>query len=102
MDTTPRTRKPRNAGLNTPLMQLLRICSPDQRQWLAEQAGTNVNYLYAIAGCHRQKISVQLAVAIEEASQELHGTTGGKTPVVTCQQIASMCAIAGFDDVELE
>lgn len=98
MDKHTRPRKARNAGLDTPMLHLLRCCTVEQREWLAQQADTNVNYLYAIAGCHRKKISVQLAFAIEQASRVLHDRTGGDTPVITAQQIATMCAVAGLDD----
>lgn len=80
------------------MLWLLRCCDKDQREWLAKAADTDVDYLYAIAGCHRKKISVQLAFAIEKASEHLHVETGGKTPIVTAQQISTMCAVAHFDD----
>lgn len=98
MSDPTKTRKHRRTDVDTPMLWLLRTCTPEQRQWLAERADTDVNYLYAIAGCHRKKISVQLAFAIEKASEHLHVETGGKTPIVTAQQISTMCAVAHFDD----
>lgn len=80
------------------MLALLRKCTPEQRQSLAEAVPTSVNYLYAIAGCHRKNISVQMAYAIERASRGLNTATKGETPIVTAQQIATMCAVAGLDD----
>ena len=80
------------------MLRLLRECTPEQRQRLAEAVPTSVNYLYAIAGCHRKNISVQMAYAIERASIAMNAWTKGQTPIVTAQQIATMCAVAGLDD----
>jgi hypothetical protein len=91
-------RKARNTGLDTPMLALLRKCTDEQRQQLAKAVPTSVNYLYAIAGCHRKKISVQMACAIETATRTLHAQTKGETPIVTALQIATMCAVAGLDD----
>lgn len=98
MSEQTKPRKHRRTDVDTPMLGLLRACTPEQRQWLAERADTDVNYLYAIAGCHRKKISVQLSFAIETASTQLHADTEGKTPIVTAQQISTMCAVARFDD----
>lgn len=94
-------RRHRRSGVETPLLWLLRCCTEEQRNWLAREADTTVDYLYAIAGCHRKKISVQLAFAIEKASTQLNTITGGDTPIVTAQQISTMCAVAHFDDPEV-
>ena len=79
----------------TPLAQLLRACTPEQRDWLAERAGTTTNYLYALAGCHRERTSVGLAIAIEDATRELNATAG--TQIVTARELATMCAVAPFE-----
>lgn len=78
----------------TLLTSLLRSCTPEQRLWLAEQAGTTVNYLYLLAGCHRQP-GTALAVAIEDASRALHARAG--TPIITVREIATMCELAEFE-----
>ena len=96
-------RKSRNTGIETPMLALLRQCTPEQRDWLAKEAQTDVNYLYAIAGCHRKKISVQLACRIEDASKRLNAASqrAGEYPakqIVTARQLSTMCAVAGFDD----
>lgn|GEM_PF-6483984 len=69
------------------------------RALLAERSVTTVNYLYALAGCHRESGSVQLAFAIEEASKELHEQTSAATSVATAHQIATMCAVRAFDSL---
>lgn len=79
----------------TPLTALLRACSPEQREWLAQRAGTSVNYLYSLAGCHRERVSATLALAIEDASTLLHARCG--TPRITAREIATMCALVKFN-----
>ncbi|MDP2262657.1 MAG: hypothetical protein Q8K24_05810 [Hydrogenophaga sp.] len=99
--TPHKPRKPRKArqtGIDTPMRTLLRTCTEDERALLAAKAGTHVNYLYAIAGCHREAIAVQKAFAIEDASVYVHQLTGGRTPIVTARQISTMCSVAGFCD----
>lgn len=87
---------------NTPLAALLRACSPEQRQTLATRAGTSVNYLYSLAGCHRERVSAGLALAIEDASRELNEENKGLTPIVTTRELATMCALTGFDNLTAE
>jgi hypothetical protein len=79
----------------TPLAALLQACTDDQRKTLADLAGTEVNYLYSLAGCHRERISAKLALGIEDASTALHKSVG--TPIVTARQLSLMCALRGFD-----
>lgn len=81
----------------TPLIALLRACSPEEREWLASQAGTEVNYLYALAGCHRGQPRLKLGLDIAAASVRLRERTDGRTPIVTAEQLASMCDVAGLD-----
>jgi hypothetical protein len=81
---------------STPLTELLRACNDRQRLMLAEKAGTSVNYLYSIAGCHRERVNVKLALAIEDASRDMALDNGGLTPVVTARQLATMCVVAPF------
>lgn len=90
---------PANKPTGTPLAQLLRACTDEQREYLARNAGTTVNYLYLLGGCHRQKVSVQLAFGIETASTELHAITGGSTPIVTARQMSVMCCVNDFTAV---
>lgn len=78
-------------------MSLLRACDGDpERQAFADLAGTTVNYLYALAGCHRGQPRAHLAVSIEDASRVFHMRTAGRIPVVTVREIATMCAARGF------
>lgn len=79
----------------TPLAQLLRECTPEQRDKLATRAGTTTNYLYALAGCHRERIGVALAIAIEDATRELHAEAG--TRIITARDLSTMCAVAKFE-----
>lgn len=80
----------------TPLLALLRECSPDERQQLATLAGTTVNYLYSLAGCHRAMPNAKLALDIEDASRKLHESTSCRTPIVTVRELATMCSLQGL------
>lgn len=81
----------------SPLMALLRACNDDaERTLFAAQAGTTVNYLYALAGCHRGQPRAALAVGIEDASVAFNKSTAGRIPVVTVREIATMCALVGM------
>lgn len=91
--------KPR---FSTPLTELLRACTAEERKQLAIRSGTSVNYLYLLAGCHRERIGATLALAIEDASKELHDLTMGATPVVTARELATMCVLAGFEELPNE
>lgn len=85
---------------STPLMALLRAATADERDQLAALAGTTTNYLYALGGCHREQPRVGLAMALEDASRDLHRQTNGRTPIVTARELASMCALAPFDRLD--
>lgn len=91
MARTPNTEKP-----ITPLGMLLRECSREEREKLASMAGTTVNYLYNLAGCHRAALSAQKAIGIEDASRLLHKESRGRTRIVTARELATMCAVAGL------
>lgn len=89
-------RKPNSENPITPLAALLRECSREERERLALLAGTTVNYLYSIAGCHRPNTSAATAVSIEDATRALHAETKGRTQIITVREIATMCQLAGF------
>ncbi len=89
-------RRPNTEKAATPLAALLRECDDAQRDRLAALAGTTVNYLYNLAGCHRRDPSSSLAVGIEDASRKLHAETKGRTRIVTVRELASMCSVAGL------
>lgn len=82
--------------MKTPLANLLIALTPEQRTTLASNSGTTVNYLYAMAGCHRERISATLAIAIEDTSTAMNAEFG--TPIVTAREISTMCVLVGFDD----
>ena len=52
----------------TPLLQILRDMSPDQRDEFALMAGTTVSYLYQLAGCNRKSCRATLTKGIADAS----------------------------------
>lgn len=82
----------------TPLLALLRALTPDQRQELADEAGTSVSYLYALGSCQRGACGSVLASGIERASRTMHKQTKGETPVVTVEQLATMCSGQGCSE----
>lgn len=76
---------------STPLLDLLRALTPEQRDELAAKAGTTVSYLYSLAGCQRTSCRVRLASRIAQAATQLHNETAGLTPLITMEQLATMC-----------
>lgn len=90
MKTTTRTKH----ETNTPLLALLRSATPDQRQRLADLAGTSVNYLYQLAsGSRGSRLTVTLAFKIEDATRTLRAETGGAKsglPVIAARDLADM------------
>lgn len=84
--------------MSTPLAELLREANDDERERIAQLAGTSVGYLYILAGCHRPNPSARLAFAIEDSTTTVHQETGGRLPVVTARQIATMCDAACFKE----
>ena len=81
----------------TPLARLLQVASSDEKHRLAALTGTTLNYLYQVAGCHREAPSAALAFAIEDASRIIAQESDGRLFVVTAREIATMCATAVFD-----
>lgn len=81
----------------TPLLALLRSLTDEQRETLAKNAGTTVSYLYSLATCQRASCRTKLAIKIEEAAKLMHQETLGVSPIVTMQELATMCAVATGD-----
>ena len=77
----------------TPLLELLRKCSVDEQHRLAALAGTKRNYLYQLAQCNRKSCRTALAAGIAKASVTLSKETRGRTPVITVEQLGSMCQL---------
>lgn len=80
----------------TPLTHYLRAATAEEKEETAALAGTSVGYLYALAGCHRKNPAVHLAIGIEHATREMSQRTEGRLPVVTAQELATMCAASVF------
>lgn len=75
---------------SNPLLAAMRACnSVDEIIEFAELASTTKNYLYILASQSRQP-KVTTAFAIERASRKMHEKTGGRVPVVTAQEMATM------------
>lgn len=80
----------------TPLTTYLRDATPEEREETARLAGTSVNYLYALAGCHRKNPAVHLAIGIENATRQMSIRTEGRLPIVEASVLATMCAASVF------
>lgn len=74
----------------TPLLAVLRVLTPEQREEFASEAKTEVSYLYALGTCARRSPRASLAKSIADASVVLNRRHG--TPVVTIDQLAVMCS----------
>lgn len=77
----------------TPLRAILRHLTDEQRDEFAALSGLTKNYLYQLAGCHRQSTSALNAVRIAAAS-ELMAVRYGSVPV-TVVELANMCPLKG-------
>lgn len=74
----------------TPLLALLRACTPAERELLAGRAGTKVSYLYHLAGCTRTP-RASLAVKLVSASDWMHKRSRGRVPAITMHELVTMC-----------
>jgi len=77
----------------TPLLALLRSLTDKQRETLATDAETKVSYLYSLATCQRSSCRTDLAMRIEEAAKKMHEETHGLSPLVSMQELATMCLV---------
>lgn len=75
----------------TPLLATLRALEPQQRREFATLAGTSVSYLYALGTCDRKGCRSPLAKGIADASCAMAAKYG--SPVVTQDELATMCAV---------
>ena len=81
----------------TPLLELLRILTPDQREEFAAMCDTSVLYLYQIAGCNRKSTRAYLAYKIAKATEQLNMLYG--TQVISLETLACMCNQEGGCEV---
>lgn len=79
---------------STPLLEVLRRCTPEEQNEIAAHAQTSRNYLYQIATCHRETTNLRKGVAIVEAVNRLHVRSLGRIPKVTIEELAYMCPCA--------
>jgi trehalose-6-phosphatase len=76
----------------TPLLSLLRKLNSDQRAELAVAAGTSVGYLYQLAGCYPNRRACRSDLALRIAKGSVALRRKYRTPEVTMEQLATMCA----------
>lgn len=74
----------------TPLLKILRdLETDDRRDEFAALAGTSRGYLYQLASCARCAPRARLALALVNASAEMHEKYG--TDQISLQELATMC-----------
>lgn len=64
------------------LAEWMKVATKEERERVAEEAGTSVDYLYQLAGGHRENPKLRLAAGIVRAIYTLHMETMGRLPVV--------------------
>ena len=64
------------------LNEWMKVATKEERERVAELAGTSVDYLYQLAGGHRENPKLRLAAGIVRAVYTLHHETLGRLPVV--------------------
>ncbi len=64
--------------------------SAEHQEKVAKIAGTTRNYLFQVAGGHRN-LSVEMAANLERATQKLF-TTGAMVKVLTRLELSTICA----------
>jgi hypothetical protein len=80
----------RSTEPKTPLIELLRDLTDEQRHLFAKWSQTPLTYLYALGGCSRKACRSDKAVLIAQATQRLNKRFG--TRVITVEELATMCA----------
>lgn len=86
MSNTPTSPPQRH---ETPLALWLRKATTDEREKLAQAAGTEVNYLYQLASCRREpKVGLALRIAWATESMQCE-----RLPAISVEQLATMCAV---------
>lgn len=74
----------------TPLLEVLRTCTPNEQIELAALAGTTRNYLYQLATGHRRQLGAHLAVRISKAVTQMHVKSLGRIPKISVEELATM------------
>lgn len=75
---------------HTILSQWLKIATPEQRLELATAGGIGVNYLYLIAGGHRDNFRLRMAYRISKKSYEMHLRTSCFLPWITIDDLYAL------------
>lgn len=72
---------------HTILSKWLRIATPEQREELAAAAQVSVNYLYLMAGGHRNNFRLRMAFRLSKKSYEMHLKTLCYLPWITIEDL---------------
>jgi hypothetical protein len=71
---------------DSPLMNLLRRCTSAEKDILAMEVGTSIEYLYQLAGGHRSGMSLKMAFKIEDAAVML-SAGNPEVPALTAREM---------------
>ena len=74
----------------TILSRWLRAATPEQRQELAAAGGISVNYLYLMAGGHRNNFRLRMAYRISKKSYEMSLKTHNALPWITIDDLYAL------------
>lgn len=81
----------------TILLTWLREANADQRERMAQLAGTTSNYLYQIAtGKRGRALSAGLVFRLEDAMQTVERESGGRLKAISARELSSMWTLAGL------
>ncbi len=72
------------------LSRWLRVATPEQRAELAAAGGVSVNYLYLMAGGHRNNFRLRMAYRISQKSYEMHLKTLCFLPWITIDDLYAL------------
>jgi len=75
---------------HTILSKWLRMATPAERAELASAAGISVNYMYLMAGGHRNNFRLRMAFRLSKKSYEMHLKTKCYLPWVTIEDLYAL------------
>lgn len=80
----------------TQLMVWLRQATVDERARLADAAGVSVEYLYQLAGIHKENPKVRLALGLRDGAQILR-RINRRLPKLTVEDLAAPTRRGRYD-----
>ena len=78
-----------------PLKEFKKAATKAEQQQLADAVGTTAAYLFNQLGIHRE-FTFDKAASVEFATIEIARDNGGKTPIITRDQLVAACSKCPF------